>query len=348
MIMTLTNLKPFRFYTYLTVNLQLGEDEIKLESDPEYDFYTLTPAQLELAYKTNEYILFRRPIELTDMTIKYIVMHTNVETLDFWFDFMKRNKIDGDFTELIEYIGESFKAEDQMMWKRILYNKTPLIPLITDTMLEEPSESLFMIILISFHCLSLLVVASTDDSLLDQFCIVAQFIHLVPNLVSCDWIIKYDSEDKESVEQDLKLCVIECIKNSNFKMCNYLLSQCAEGGLKINLSNLIPTAVFDSKHDFVDTLLRYTSSNEITVSIDVDTKSSIVNCRFFHQLFIDDRIDISDNIILQFINFRSDVIFAYFFTVFPLIYRNNNCATPVFKLTKDIEADNIELEKMIL
>ena len=348
--MTSFNIKPIKIFTVATTNLHIGPTEIKLENTPTHNFYTLTHDQL-IAASVDP--LLREIIfgthDALNYTMAYIIKCTDIDTVDFVFGIL--DKYDDNYLSPIWYIGNACRSVDQLMWKHIL-----------DTTITKSRMSMIEVI---SNCIRRINFSSSNDDLLDYFINVLSYLNF-PQLIKTDITNRGKIIDLlgyrkypptlDSFYRVIDIFVEDCITNSNFRICKYLLDAFDIEDVHFKLSHHVITAVFQSKYEFVNLILKYSTASTICSSTLQIKDLSLENLQFLHQLIIDERIDVHTDTLESILNNihieKNQVTYIYFLTVYPLMCNvtfpyvnvNKDC---IEDLIEDIETDNRELLEML-
>ena len=318
------DIKPIRLYTNSIADLHLGSKVIKKEFCSDIGFYILTPEQFSEVMddqKMRESMFKWHRIQ--DYVTTYVIDYTNTDTVNFVLSLMTKYNIQR--SHPITYIGRSCKSVDPLMWKCIL--DLAMCDLYDFTSVVGGG--------LCNTCILDIAINSLNDELLDQFINILSYIKFTDNV----------GEYAESIHNFIE----KCIDNDNYKMCKYFIGQCTQKIAIIDIGKPLVYAVFSSKHEFADMILSFNKHHVIDGMYFTIKYPTIENCRFFHKLVIDDRIDVDEP--LQDIYYSIKITpeaNIYFITAFPFLERQSCHDEYTKKLVDEIANDNQELLKMIL
>lgn len=330
--MTSPDIKPIRIYTGNDCDLVAGQSTIKLETDnySGFKFYTITLEQLTLILLTGYAFQFNYYTKMFKHTCAYLVENTNIETVDYCDSIFKEHRI---YLNLINYIAVAFRSGDHRMWKHVL-DKT-----FTNGQIKEYTVNFF-------RCIYSFTEYGLDDQL-DHFVSCLAYIDTYVSRSKC---MKYFGTFE--IKPNIDMYIYDCIKNSTFKICKYLLEQFKLNDIQFNISNMVIAAVFQTKYEFVDMILNYSLSNSVVFGLFQTDIWSLDNCKFFHQLVIDERIDIIDDDIYSMMNstgfFKCPEAFIYMLTAFPYWYRRHLERHELDECVKELAYEIIEENEQLM
>lgn len=310
--MTESNIKPIRLYTYSPKrDLNLSGKKFQQQIDGKLCYYVIEPDDLK-SFNSKYEILGNEKLDFDeDKILNYIIRNTTVETAIHYSNITDDPAYTG---QLPYYFNAAINSLDHRMWKYIIDNGTDISDI---------------------HYLYSIVVGCNNDEFIDRFIVVCNYINITEK------IIKLAYSNLNGI-CDL---LISCVDNSNYKILKYVLDICGNE-LANQLKSVVIYTIEHVKEDFVDLLLGYCKpildTGHLIILDDVSCKS----VRYLHQLWIDDRIVLDDDFVINTVymyhkNYPD--VATYLITAFPHNQYNHIINIHLKSLLDDICDENKQL-----
>ena len=291
--MSLEELCNIRIYTDKDTDLIL-DTIIQVTIDNDHKFYLVTPAQFKII--TSDIVLkimFGNSRHVTTIALSYLILSTNIETVEFYICQLETNGIRIYIRDdLIDYIGDAFNAIDCRMWKYILDKTTISLP----------------------FCISAMIDAGLDDVFLDNIINACVYMKFEEKLSNNEFIA--DNIHNVSL-------VTSCINCNNYAILKYILQLCSKYNIQLDTRYNLLRSILEYRMEYVDLLLIHCDSTLMDVD-DYGVVSSDLNLvpiQFMHQLYIDGRVGMTNELIVYLIELtlenNDEILHAYLVTAFP-------------------------------
>lgn len=284
--MTSTQIHDFKVYTQRNTDLVIENQTIVLQRDILVDslcednsnFYILSPQILQYIIENGMFLEIKGDeYGQHHLTFSYL-LRTNIETLEYVCGLLEKHGLfsynNDDPTSLINTsIGAAFESEDKRVWK---------------WMIDKCNPTVYDLILF----VRTLLFTSIDDNCLDglillfKYTKIAEKLHEMSNyLLINDW-------------------TMACVENNNRKMLRHILETFKEAKIEADINKPIMISILNLKYEFVELFFEYFPS---VVLNNVDRyainfwgiEHTIEGYMYFHQLFIDGRIEINNTIYIE-------------------------------------------------
>lgn len=316
------DIKDIRIYTTDRGDLTLDQITYKINSDNGKSFYSVTPSQ----FACNAYSFFINT-DPSEGTLSYLVTHTNVDTVDFFIQRMIPLGWYGDNDpSLLEYIGDALASVDCNMYKYILDK--------CDFHKKDIVGDLIMV-----------VQQISDDQFIDGFINVCNWIGVSKNI----------TYSENFMHSSFIYFILTCAFGSNYKILKYFLNLCKDNNCAVDMTPSLLPLIFGHKREFIDLVLSFSDSDTRTISmmykgdylwVDINLKG----LRLLHQLYIEERIDISLNILqsllVHYFEEKYKPSIVYLITAFPILCMEmtiNSINTLFHEICDEIRFEHKEL-----